>query len=423
MLARAWFTAAVVLLTADLAFGGVLESLESEIRTLADRACPAVVRVEGTCRRTLSFTARPGQAIQLTPSFTECTVGSGFVVGPQRMILTSSRIVEGAVAVRVTFRNGKTVDAEVVGGDEFFRVAVLKAEVPEDIRPLELSEREPSAGSFALHCGNARNVRPRLALGLVCDTGRSYLEYDNFTVVSVPLTPGDSGAPFIGSDGRVLGMGSATLTEVSRSSQSRGTSRGVIIKSSMNAEPGRLACCVPAADLRFVLKDIVEHGRVQKAWLGVTLQQNEPRVTGVVDESPAHAAGLRPADRVVAMDGRPVANRMDLIGRLVRLRPGTVVTLLVDRDGTEIKVRVPLTLRPEETPADLLLVAEGVEVIQVPENWRTSPLRVGDVIVGIDGKPVRDTESVRKTLAGFTGETKLVIEYLRNGWKGRFTNK
>jgi S1-C subfamily serine protease len=418
MRARTILAAAALLLSAVASSGGVLESLEAEIRGLANRASPAVVRVEGKCRRSLRLTVGPAGAGQAMPVFTQCNVGSGFVVGPDRRILTSSSVVEGAISVCVTFRSGATVDAKVVGGDDFFRVAVLEAEVPESIRPLELSDRTPTAGAFALHCGNARDASPRLALGLICDTHRSHLDYDDFTVVSVPLEPGDSGAPFIGSDGRVLGMGSATLSVPA--SSVRGTSRGVIIGSVRKDDPGRLACCIPASDLRRVLDDVAEHGRVQKAWLGVTLQSTEPVVTGVVDASPAQAGGLAPGDRIVSLDGEPIGSRMDLIGRLVRLRPATVVTIVIRREGAEQKVRVPLALRPEGKTADLLLVAEGVEVIRIPDGCRAAPLRVGDVIVSIGGRPARDTESVRKALAEITDEKKVPIVLLRGGWKLTF---
>ena len=149
MLAKPLFTTAVVLVATVAAWAApdsVLEALESEVRLLAARASPAVVRVESKCRRMLHVVARPGQAAATMPSFVESSVASGFIVGPDRMILTSASVVEGATAVRVTFRDGKTVRAKVIGGDDFFRVAVLEADVPEDIRPLELSDRQPSAG-------------------------------------------------------------------------------------------------------------------------------------------------------------------------------------------------------------------------------------------------------------------------------------
>jgi S1-C subfamily serine protease len=414
---RPWAPGLLVLLLAAAGAraepGSALSRLEAEIEAIVDRTVPAVVRVEARKRNVFSQSAREG-GVTVVPGITETSVGAGFVAGPGGLVLTSHSVVDGAEDVRVTFSNGLATGAEIVDSSVFFRVAVLRvAEVPEGVVPLELSARRARPGAFAILCGRAHDTGPSVSLSLVCETRREYLGFDRFLVVSATLTPGESGAPFVGSDGRVLGIGSASLSE-RKTSVRIGTSVGGLFRSGDPSSPSLLACCVPASDLQRVLADVTRHGRIQQAWLGVTLRREEPVVTGVVERSPAEGAGLEPGDRIEAIDGERVEDRTGLVGRLARLRPETVVTFRIVRGDEERDVKVPLLLRPRDDERDLLRQEDGIRIMRVPEGCREA-VRVGDLVIAVNGEPVRDASTVRAALVSLANKTPVEIVLLRDG--------
>jgi S1-C subfamily serine protease len=392
----------------------VLEQLDAEVRALTKRVSPAVVRIEAKTKRVIRLPPDAELPLPTNPTVTASRVGTGFVVGERRLILASRSLVVGATSIEVTFSDGTMSVAEVLGSAEFFRVAVLRARVPDGVTGLELAADAPEAGSLAMAFGHAFDAGPSRSLGVVCGSGRSHFGFDNFLVVSTPFTPGDGGAAVVDVKGRVLGLASAALSARPDEFPSVGRSRGM-----MRVGPGQIACCVPAEDLGRVLADIQKNGDVESGWLGVTLKRGDSAISGVVANSPAGEAGLRPGDRIVEMDGRPVPTRTALLGRLARLRPDVEVRLIYVREGQRHTLAVRLRMRPQEESQDFLLIAGGVKILRLPPELQERPigLEVGDVVLFLNGKRVAGPEALREALERYrTGEDgHLKVYILRNG--------
>ena len=258
--------------------------------------------------------------------------GSGVVITPDGFILTSAHVVAGAgTRVRASFIDGSDIQATVVGTDPLSDLAVLRAESAR-LEPAELGDAAGlRVGQLVVAIGNPHGYAGSVTAGVVSALGRSLPAraggatriIDDVIQTDAALNPGNSGGALVDGSGRVVGINTAVA--------------GV-----------GLGLAVPVnATTRRVVAALMRDGRVRRAWIGIAggARPLPPRVAAtlgrdraievveVVDGSPAAAAGLRPEDLVVGVDGLPVRGVDDLQRLMTEERIGVRCSLEIVREG------------------------------------------------------------------------------------------
>jgi S1-C subfamily serine protease len=268
--------------------------------------------------------------------------GSGVTISSDGFLITSAHVVERARHLHVSFVDGSEHDAEVVGSDPLSDLAVLRASA-DHLVPAELGDAsELRVGQLVVAVGNPRGFEASVTAGVVSALGRSLPTragrvVDNVIQTDAALNPGNSGGALADGSARVVGINTAVA--------------GV-----------GLGLAVPVNDTtRAIVAALMNHGRFRRAYLGFAggsrplpprLARELDRRAGVevveiVPGSPAAAAGLRPEDLIVAVDGGPVSQVDQIQSLLVSDRIGSEVVLDVIREGRRVQLRL--------VPAELTL--------------------------------------------------------------------
>ena len=293
--------------------------------------------------------------------------GSGFVYDQSGHIITNYHVIEGAEELEVTLADGSMVHAEVVGADQYNDLAVLKIDVaPEKLYPVELgSSANLRVGQRAIAIGNPFGLDRTLTTGVISSLGRVIERANNRPLAEViqtdaAINPGNSGGPLLNSLGQVIGVNTA-------------------IQSPSGGSVG-IGFAVPVDTVKRVVPELIANGRYPHPWLGFEGQvyritptlaealklpvEKGLLIARLYQDSPAHQAGLRGADRrlqvgrnvilvggdiVTAIDDVPLESSDQLTIYLETQKlPGDQVILTLWRDGKEIKQPLYLGERPEE---------------------------------------------------------------------------
>jgi serine protease Do len=295
-----------------------LDAYSRAVMSVADRLGPSVanLRVE---RRTRRGRAQGG--------------GSGVVIAPDGYLLTSAHVVDGAgTGVRASFRDGRSLEAEVVGSDPLSDLAVIRT-AGGDLPAAELGDAaDLRVGQLVVAIGNPLGFTGSVTAGVVSALGRSLPTaargrlVENVIQTDAALNPGNSGGALADGLGRVIGVNTAVA----------GVGLG-------------LAVPIDAATLRIV-SALLSDGRVRRAYIGIaggprplppraarTLEREAAiEVVEVVSGSPADQAGIRPEDLILDVDDQPVADVSTLQRLMGPERIGSPVTMRIVRSGKEL---------------------------------------------------------------------------------------
>lgn len=274
------------------------------------------------------------------------SLGSGVIVDDRGYVLTSYHVIRDADEILVSLRDGRDAPARVVGTDPETDLALLDLAL-EDLPEVELNGNGPvQVGDVVLAIGNPLGVGQTVSMGIVSATGRSHLgiaTFENFIQTDAAINRGNSGGALINTRGHLIGINTAILS-------ADGNWQGI-------------GFATPASIAREVMDDLIEHGRVIRGYLGVTVQDMTPSlaqtfgmeqvrggvVTEVVADSPAHRSGLQPGDVLVGIDGEVMADGYEAMNRIAGMKPADNVTLNVIRNRKSRDITVEIGTRP---PAD-----------------------------------------------------------------------
>ncbi|HEX8013172.1 MAG TPA: trypsin-like peptidase domain-containing protein [Casimicrobiaceae bacterium] len=308
-------------------------------RQAARKAMPSVVNVyslKQVARRTPYFGwpfANPEDGRPQT------SLGSGVVVSADGYVLTNNHVVDGAEAIAVAFRSGQTTQARVVGVDPETDLAVLKIAAT-GLTPITFADpRGVEIGDPVLAIGDPFGVGQTVTQGIVSATGRNRLginTFENFIQTDAAINPGNSGGALVDDAGNLIGINTAIYSE-------SGGSQGI-------------GFAIPVSIARQVMEQIIKTGRVERGWLGVATQDGAPVATGksaagvtvvrVQPRGPADAGGVKPGDVMLAIDGKPVADSVELVNRIAAIKPGNAAQVTVARNGREERLTVRVGERP-----------------------------------------------------------------------------
>jgi S1-C subfamily serine protease len=306
----------------------LLDVFSQAVTSVVDRIGAAVVRVEPK--------SGGGQS--------RAGLGSGVIISPDGLVLTNSHVVQGGREMRLATPDGLTLDARVIGDDPDTDLALLRAQDGRSLpfAPLGNSKRL-KRGQLVIAIGNPLGFESTVTAGVVSALGRSLRSQsgrliDDVIQTDAALNPGNSGGPLLSSAGEVIGINTAII---------RGA-QGICFAVASNTA-------------QFVLGELVRHGRVRRAYVGVSAQTVPlpRRITSRVGlansagaliamieaASPAALADLRLNDVVVAVDGEPVTGVDDLVRLLNGNRIGREVAFCVLRQGALVKAKLVPTER------------------------------------------------------------------------------
>jgi S1-C subfamily serine protease len=290
-------------------------------------------------------------------------LGSGFVIDKQGDILTNNHVVQGASQIRVGFSSGASYSASVVGTDPATDIAVVRVDAPQSaLRPLAFDKSSNvEVGDPVYAIGNPFGLDRTMTAGIVSAVGRDIEAPNGLTIPNVlqtdaPINHGNSGGPLIDRLGRVIGINSQ------------------IEGGTVNANVG-IGFAISSDIARPVAEQLLAHGDVEHAWLGVGVETLDPYVanairglpehgavvTRVVRGSPAAEAGLTASNRevtvngvstlvggdvITSLNGKPLYSSTQLADAVALSKPGDRLTLEVVRDGTTRTVEVRLGTVP-----------------------------------------------------------------------------
>jgi S1-C subfamily serine protease len=259
-------------------------------------------------------------------------VGSGLVVASDGLILTNSHVVSGAGAIKVSMADGQRSDARVIGEDPHSDIAVLRTDVHLAAPSISFFDSKAiHKGQIAIAIGNPLGFEQTVTAGVVSAIGRSMRSQtgsliDDVIQTDAALNPGNSGGPLVDSHGRVIGINTAVI---------RGA-QGICFS-------------VAANTALYVLGQVLQHGRVRRASLGIEgattpIPRHVARFSGVdqaagvrvlktIKDGPAEAAGLQSGDLLIAIDDAPVLGIDDLLRLLNHERVNQSVRVSLLRKG------------------------------------------------------------------------------------------
>jgi len=272
--------------------------------------------------------------------------GSGVLIAPDGYALTNSHVVHGASGIEATLDDGRTLLADVAGDDPATDLALLR--LPgSDLPFAELGDSNAlRVGDWVVAVGSPYGLSFTVTSGIVSALGRSLQSrqrgrmLEGVIQTDAPLNPGNSGGPLLDAEGQVVGINTAVVV------------------------PAQGLCfAIPSRTASHVTSEMLRHGRVRRAWLGIGAEElllparvvelnglagnRGVAVRQVERGGPAEAAGLRVGDIVVALDGQPVATVSDLHRLLSGEAIGRPVPAEILRKGR----RETRSLLPVEAPA------------------------------------------------------------------------
>jgi len=301
--------------------------------------------------------------------------GSGFFISPDGYIVTNNHVVQGADKITVHTKDGRDLKAHLVGTDAATDLAVIKVDGG-GYPYVSFEDRAmPRVGDWVVAVGNPFGLGGTATAGIVSALGRKDVadsNYVDYMQIDAPINRGNSGGPTFDAYGRVVGVNTAIYSP-------SGGSVGIGFD-------------IPADVAARVSRELIEHGKVVRGYIGATVQAVTPEmsdslglhgrkgaiIADLTPGGPAEQAGLHPGDVVLALNGRPVDSADDLTRQVALVHPGQLARLDVLRDGRSMTIDVHSGLRPSEA-----------ELASNPERPYAGPGESGDVgqILGMRLEP------------------------------------
>ncbi len=382
------------------------------------RSAPAVVSIqtEQPVSSPFLFTRVSGSAT---------SDGSGVIIDPRGLVLTNAHVVSGAIAITAHDAEGQEWPAQIVGLDADLDLAVLRLEGASDLSAITVgTSADLMLGEPVIAIGNPYGLGLTVSTGVVSSVSREVETqrgvFQEYVQTDAAINPGNSGGALVNIHGELIGINTAIY-----------------------AQAEGIGFSIPVDRAEKIARDLALFGQVQVPWLGVDLEdvsthrlrgtplaEGAVQVARVYDRGPGKLAGLQRGDLVYKVDGRPVRSRADLNTYLASLERGGTVKVDLARRGELKGFQVRTGTVPEDLVERLLSEGLGISVRPVQDGlvvdgaapqgtWMRSGLRIGDLVVAVNGDPVRSHQDLADALGrAKAGHRPSALFTIR---RGRFT--
>ena len=276
-------------------------------------------------------------------------LGSGVIVSRDGYILTNNHVIDKADAISVMTADNRKFTAKIIGKDPRTDLAVLKIDA-KGLKPIAIGDSDKlRVGEWVIAIGSplGENLARTVTQGIVSAKGRvnvGLADYEDFIQTDAPINPGNSGGPLVNIGGELVGINTAIASRT-------GGFDGI-------------GFAVPSNMAYRVYTSLVQHGKVVRGYLGVSIQDideniakglNMPRPEGalvgtVVQGSPASKAGLKTGDVILEFSGKKVNNAAELRNVIASKSPGNTEPVVIIRDGVKRTLNVQLQAQPDTLP-------------------------------------------------------------------------
>ncbi|WP_010194460.1 S1C family serine protease [Candidatus Nitrosarchaeum limnium] len=344
---------------------------KSEINT-SDKSIPSVTQTAPAYSTNLSLIdifekSEPGVVrvnVQRTDQSNGTSgLGSGFVFDKKGDIITNAHVVKNAKNIVVTFLDGRSYNADLIGSDEFTDIAVIKVNADlTRLHPLSLGDSSSlKVGESIAAIGNPFGLSGSMTSGIVSQLGRLLPSGSGYSIPDViqtdaAINPGNSGGPLLNMRGEIVGINTA-------------------IQSTTGEFTG-VGFAVPSQTIAKIVPSLIQDGKYHHPWIGITGRDIEPDlakvlklndavgflIVSVIDDSPAAKAGLHGSnetvqvdglnyqiggDIILSVDGKQVRKIDDILVHLQRAKSvGDEMVLEILRDGRTTNITITLEERP-----------------------------------------------------------------------------
>ena len=333
----------------------VLQMFERDFQKIVTDARPAVVKVVTTQVNSVWLQPDPKRL-----AIARQDIGSGILIDTDGHVITTTFEMEKPNKIEVIFNDGEVSSAKLIGSDALTDIAVLhvsdiKIKDPPPWRTINPkvpvkwgNSSKIDTGSWVVTIGSSYGQSPIISFGIVggWDTLPDQL-CGELIKINAAVTPGNSGGAVVNTSGEIVGMIFAVLTEPTNTNapanllfqkeNNKDTTQFFVQPSPLGTRSQEITFAMPIEMVHAVAKEIIEHGKVARGWLGVEVEVGELGVcvTRVIEGSPAHKCGLLPQDIILEFDEVSVHSYAELLRCVVTKRPNTEVGLKVGRNGTE----------------------------------------------------------------------------------------
>jgi serine protease Do len=277
--------------------------------------------------------------------FKQPSLGSGFIIDKEGHVVTNNHVIEDADQIKVKLDDEKEFDAQVVGRDPSTDLALLKIKAGNDLPAIKLGDSaQLKVGQWVVAIGSPFGLERTVTAGIVSAKGRVIGSgpYDDFIQTDASINPGNSGGPLINMKGEVVGINTAIV-----------------------ASAQGIGFAIPINLARGIIAQLKSGGEVTRGWLGVAIQDVNQEmadyygietkkgvfVADVFKGDPADAAGIKPKDIIVEINGQKVETSRQLTSLIANIPVGQSAKLKIIRDGQPKTINVKIAKRDEAKTA------------------------------------------------------------------------
>jgi len=355
------------------------------------------------------------------------SLGSGVIIdGSRGFILTNAHVIAHTGTIRVVLNDEREFEAQIVGADPDSDLAVLRIAADAPLPAVQMgNSTDLLIGETVIAIGNPFGFSHTVTTGVISAINRSVRGEDrvfqNFIQIDASINPGNSGGPLLNINGELIGINTAIY-----------------------AKAQGIGFAIPIDRAKKIVDDLIRHGEVVPAWIGVTVQDVDARMAqylrtpqgrGVLVkdvDGPARKAGIADGDTLVTINKQPIASVDQYAAAMRAIKAGDRVIVGLWRDGRERTVSVETTVFPEEMATELAFRLMGVRVEQITPATRSQyqvqardgvvvtavrngsdlariGAKPGDVIRRVDEQMVKTLADFKKAVAKYYQKTSLVV--------------
>jgi Do/DeqQ family serine protease len=375
------------------------------------------------------FFGAPG----MTRQYEQKSLGSGVVIdAAKRLVLTNAHVISGASSIRTTFLDGRQYQAELVGSDPDFDLAILRLEGSDQLPQIAVGDSSDLLiGETVIAIGNPYGFSHTVTTGVVSAMHRTiktrHGTFTDFIQTDAAINPGNSGGPLLNRLGQLIGINTAIY-----------------------AEAQGIGFAIPIDKAKRVIAELLSHGRVDPVWLGIRGQDVDQRlaryfglsavsgllVAEVYPDSPAQRAGLHPGDVLLRMAKNEIPDKQGYLDLLRNFTRDQQVQLEILSGGKRRTVTARVEIFQDDQALELAFRIWGLEVasrsgskqLLVTRVRPDSPaarlgLEQGDVVVKIAGQSVDDPGDFALAFKRYRMQNSLILLVARGrqGYYARLT--